>query len=309
MPEPVLWSLGGILGILVLASAVVVWLRWRRPGADLGELSLRVKTWWFMAGVFALALVLSRTVSLWFFAFLSFLGLKEYLSLIPTRRADRRVLFWAYLSIPVQYYWISRGWYEMFIIFIPVHVFLLLHVRMILTGKTEGFLRAVGALHWGLIITVFFPSHAVYLLFLYFPEEPQRLPGPGLLLYLVFLTQFNDVAQYTFGKLLGHRKVIPLVSPGKTWGGLLGGLGTTLLLASLLGPWLTPLSRGEAAGAGLLIGVGGFFGDLIISALKRDLGIKDSGSILPGHGGLLDRIDSLICTAPLFFHYVAYLHF
>src|ERR1044072_6815981 len=141
------------------------------------------------------------------------------------------------------------------------------------------------------------------------PRAPPLLGGPALVLYLVFLTQFNDVAQFLWGKALGRRKVVPKVSPNKTLEGLLGGLATTILLAVVLAPWLTPLLRREAVAAGVIIGLGGFIGDVVISALKRDLGIKDSGSLLPGHGGILDRIDSLTYTAPLFFHYVFYLHF
>ncbi|MEJ2575054.1 MAG: phosphatidate cytidylyltransferase, partial [Gammaproteobacteria bacterium] len=130
-----------------------------------------------------------------------------------------------------------------------------------------------------------------------------------LVLYLVFLTQFNDVMQYTWGKLFGRHKIIPKVSPNKTWQGFGGGVLTTAVLAALLGPWLTPLSIPQAILAGLIIGAGGFVGDVIISALKRDIGVKDSGSLLPGHGGLLDRLDSLLYTAPLFFHFVYYLHY
>jgi len=301
------WALAGIFALLVVAT-VAVWLlgRWK-PGHDWTELRLRVRTWWVMAGVFALALALSRKVSLVFFAFVSFLALKEYLSLIPTRRADRRVLFWAYLAIPVQYLWIGMSWYGMFIVFIPVYAFLLLPMRMVLIGETSGFLRAAGTLHWGLMATVFAVSHVAFLLVL----PPQVNPhggGPGLVLYLVFLTQFNDVAQYLWGKTLGRHKVIPKVSPGKTVEGLVGGVATTVALAWLLAPYLTPLGRGESLAAGLLIGFGGFVGDVVISALKRDLGIKDSGTLLPGHGGILDRIDSLSYTAPLFFHFVWYFH-
>jgi phosphatidate cytidylyltransferase len=243
-----------------------------------------------------------------FWAFVSFLALKEYLSLIPTRRADRRVLFWAYLAIPIHYYWVGIAWYGMFIIFIPVYMFLLLPLRMVIIGETEGFLRAAGTLHWGMMTTVFSLSHMAYLLVL----DPAKNPaggGAGLLLYLVFLTQFNDVAQYTWGKLFGKHKVIPKVSPKKTWEGLIGGNLTTLALAVLIAPYLTPLTPYEAAGAGLIIGVFGFIGDVTISALKRDIGVKDSGSLIPGHGGVLDRIDSLTYTAPLFFHYVYYLRY
>jgi phosphatidate cytidylyltransferase len=302
----VLWALGGIFTILVVATAAV-WLLGRlKPQADWSELRARVRTWWIMAAVFTVALALSRRVSIAFFAFVSFLALKEYLSLIPTRRADRSVLFWAYLTIPIQYLWIDLRWYGMFIVFIPVYAFLLLPMRMVLIGETSGFLRAAGTLHWGLMATVFSVSHVAALLTL--PIKNPHGGGPGLVLFLVFLTQFNDVAQYLWGKSLGRHKVIPRVSPNKTAEGLVGGVLTTLLLAWLLAPYLTPLTGPQSLAAGLLLGLGGFVGDVVISALKRDLAIKDSGSLLPGHGGILDRIDSLSYTAPLFFHFVWYFY-
>lgn len=304
----VAWALIGILGILVAASLIVLVMKFVRPDKDIGELVARVKSWWMMVIIFSIAMAISPTVSIVFFAFLSFMALKEFLSLVPTRRADRRVLFWAYLAIPVQYLWVGQHWYGMFIIFIPVYAFLLLPTRMILIGETTGFLRAVGTLHWGMMTMVFCLSHVAYLLVLPAAKNPVG-GGAGLVLYLVFLTQFNDVMQYTWGKLFGRHKIIPKVSPNKTWQGFGGGVLTTTVLAAALGPWLTPLSVIETVLAGLIIGAGGFVGDLIISALKRDIGVKDSGNLLPGHGGLLDRVDSLFYTAPLFFHFVYYLHY
>jgi phosphatidate cytidylyltransferase len=261
-----------------------------------------------MVTVFLLAMLLSRNVSLVFFALISFLALKEYFSIIPTRRADRRVLFWAYVAIPVQYYWIAIEWYGMFIIFIPVYMFLLLPLRMVIIGETKDFLRAAGSLHWGLMMMVFSISHMAFLLVLPAAGNPAG-GGAGLVLYLVFLTQFNDVAQYLWGKMLGKHKVIPKVSPNKTWQGLLGGVATTTVAALLLAGMLTPLDWYMALCAGVLISCAGFIGDVTISALKRDIGIKDSGSLLPGHGGILDRIDSLTYTAPLFFHFVRYFYY
>lgn len=292
--------LGGILGILVAATAVAWFLRRRGPAEKHAELVARIRSWWIMAGVFGLAIAIDPRLSIGFFAFVSFLALKEYLSLIPTRRADRRVLFWAYLSIPFQYYWIYRGWYGMFIVFIPVWVMLLLSARMVLIGETKDFLRAVGTLQWGLMLMVFSISHQAYLLV---------LGGAGLVLYLVVLTQLNDVAQYIWGKSLGRHRITPTVSPGKTVEGLLGGIVTTTVLALLLAPWLTPLDRWDSVAAGCMISTGGFLGDVTISALKRDLGVKDSGQLIPGHGGILDRIDSLTYTAPLFFHFVRFYYY
>jgi CDP-diglyceride synthetase len=167
--------------------------------------------------------------------------------------------------------------------------------RMLAAGQTWGRLAFLDH------------SHVAFLLVLPGSVNP-RGGGPGLVLYLLLLTEFNDVAQYIWGRTLGRHKVIPKVSPNKTVEGFLGGVATTLLLAWLLAPRLTPLTPGESILAGVIIGVGGFVGDVVISALKRDLGIKDSGALLPGHGGVLDRIDSLLYTAPLFFHFVWYLH-
>lgn len=160
----------------------------RQPERDWTELQQRVRTWWIMAVVFAIAISLGRSVSLAFFASISFLALKEFLSMIPTRHADRQVLFWAYLAIPMQYLWAWYEWYGMFIIFIPVYVFLFLPMRMVLIGETRGFLPAVGTLHWGLMTTVLSLSHLAYLLVLPAPGNPNG-SGPSLALYLVLLTQ------------------------------------------------------------------------------------------------------------------------
>lgn len=303
-----LGALGGVFALLLLATLIIYTLPFSNPSKDYTELKQRVKSWWGIVLLFTTALLLSRTISLVFFAFVSFLALKEYLSLIPTRAVDRRVLFWAYLAVVIQYYWIYINWYVMFLIFVPVYMFLFLPMRMVILGETQGFLRAIGTLHWGLMLTVFSLGHMAYLLMLP-PDGNPVAGGAGLLLYLVFLTESNDIAQYGWGKCLGRHKVIPQVSPNKTWEGLLGGIGTTILLATVLAPWLTPFSPIHALAIGAIIGLAGFIGDVTISALKRDLGIKDSGNLIPGHGGILDRIDSLTYTAPLFFHFTLYFYF
>ncbi|HMQ11844.1 MAG TPA: phosphatidate cytidylyltransferase [Candidatus Competibacter phosphatis] len=304
--SPLTAVLGGVWALLLLATAVV----WRLEPASAvnGELRPRVRSWWLIVVLCSLALTLSRTAALLFFTLVSFLALKEYLTLIPTRRADRRVLLWAYLSIPVQYFWIHIEWYGMFIIFIPVYLFLLLPVAMVLSGETQGHLRTAGSLHWGLMSMVFGLSHLAYLLVLPQAQYP-HVSGAGLVLFLLLLTELNDVAQYCWGKGLGKHKISPTVSPNKTVEGFVGGVVTTVLLSALLAPWLTPFSTVDALLAGALIAVAGFFGDLSLSALKRDLGIKDSGNLLPGHGGILDRVDSLTYTAPLFFHFIRYFYF
>jgi len=228
------------------------------------------------------------------------LALKEYFTIIPIKRSDRRVLFWAYLAIPIQFLWIAKAWYGMFIIFIPVYMFLFIPFRMILIGETKGFLQSVGIIHWGMMMAVFNISHLAFLLVL--PKSGNPVAGgAGLVLYLVMLTQLNDVAQYIWGKSFGNKKIISKVSPNKTIAGFIGGVCTTLLLAILLAKYLTPFNLIHSVCAGIIIGISGFIGDVTISALKRDLGIKDSG--------ILDRIDSATYTFPLFFHFVYYFYY
>ncbi|MEQ9812700.1 MAG: phosphatidate cytidylyltransferase [Azospirillaceae bacterium] len=308
LAPPVWWTLGGLVLLLACASALTAMLRWRYPARDWTELSDRIKSWWVLFGVFAGAIALSRTASLVFLGLMSFLALKEFFSLIPTRRVDRKVLLWAYLAIPVQYYWIATDWYQMFLIFVPVYLFLLLPAIMVVAGETRGFLRAASSLHWGVMICVFLLGHAAQLRVV--PDAGNPVAGAaGWLLFLVITTEFNDVFQYLWGKAIGRTPAAPGLSPRKTVEGALGGIATTIVFALALAQLLTPFSTPVALMAGALIGFAGFFGDLTISALKRDLGIKDSGALIPGHGGVLDRLDSLAFTAPLFFHFTIFLHY
>lgn len=304
IPKNSLYLMAAVLCLLIVATAVRRFLQFLHPNQDYTELHLRIKTWWWMVGILFIVLALSKTAAIVFFGFLSFLALKEFFSIVPTRHTDRRVIFLAYLAIPIHYYWIGIGWYGMFIIFIPVYVFLLMPMRMVLTGETEGFIRSAGILHWATMLAVFCISHIAYLLVL--PVKNEMAGHIGPVLFLLFVTQFNDVCQYFWGKLLGRHKILPKVSPNKTWEGFLGGLITITLCAGILATLLTPLNYTQGFFAGTLIGCSGFIGDVVISSVKRDLHIKDSGRLLPGHGGILDRLDSLFYTAPLFFHFLYY---
>lgn len=304
IPTHSLYAMAAVLGLLITATATRLWLAWRNPGKDYTELRQRIQSWWWMVGLLFVVLAASKNIAIAFFGLLSFLALKEFLSIVGVRLADRRVIFWAYLAIPVQYYWVSMGWYGMFIIFIPVYVFLFLPMRMVLIGETKGFIRSAGLIHWAVMLTVFSISHIAYLLTL--PVKNPNAGALGLVLFILFMTQFNDVCQYVWGKMLGKHKIIPKVSPNKTWEGFIGGVGTITVCAGFAAPYLTPLSFNQGLLAGLIIGVSGFIGDVVISSVKRDLQIKDTGNFIPGHGGILDRVDSLLYTAPLFFHFVYY---
>ncbi|MBT8485381.1 MAG: phosphatidate cytidylyltransferase [Phycisphaerales bacterium] len=295
-----------------------------RLSAEAGRaLVRRLRTWWVIAFVVGLVVLLGRPATVGLVCLLSLLSLREYLAMVPERRRYQGLLRWVYAAAVLQYVWVYFELFELCIIFIPVLMFLLLTLRIVLMRQPEGFVHMVGTLQWGMMMLVFCLSHVALLLTL----PPGTNPvggGIGWFLYLVVLTEFNDIAQALWGRPLGRHKIIPEVSPAKSWEGLIGALVCTTLLAVLLAPLLTPLGErpprfeGGPAGpwygsawaiaAGLMIGVGGFCGDVVISAVKRDAHVKDSGTLLPGQGGILDRVDSLTFTAPLFFHYVAFLY-
>src|SRR6476620_6040659 len=265
----VTWTLLAVVVALIAATAIVRAKIRRQPERDFRELWLRVRTWWVIAILFIVAVLSNRGGVLIFFALVSTLALREYLTLVPPRAADWRVLTLAFASIPLQYLWIYWEWYGMFIIFIPVYLFLLIPTRMVMMGVTDGFLQSTSALHWGLMTTVFSISHAAYLLVLrpgaaprwpvHGPVESESvLVGAGLLIFLVLLTELNDIFQYLWGKSLGHYRVAPHISPGKTWAGFLGGVGSTTLLGAIVGPWLTFRDWQHSLLAGLLIGIAGF---------------------------------------------------
>ncbi len=308
LSNPVHASIVAIFGLLFASSIIVFFIRRKDEKDEHKELADRVKSWWFMIAIFSTAILTPPIVSVVFFCLISFLAFKEFISIIPLRRADRRVLFWAYLTIPIQYALVYMGWYGLFIIFIPVWVFFLLPFRLIISGQTDGFLKSITAISWGLMITVFAISHAAMLM--KFPATEANIAGGlGLIVFMVILNQGNDVAQYVWGKLFGKHKIVPKVSPKKTWEGFLGGVLTTMIAAAIFAPFLTPFSFVFSLLAGLMIACAGFIGDVTFSALKRDLKIKDAGSLIPGHGGILDRIDSLSLTAPLFFHLVRFFYY
>lgn len=307
VPAHSLHMMATITLVLIIGTLTYLFLSRKNPDKDYHELKLRIRSWWWMIGIVFVVLALPLQYTLVFVAFLSFMALKEFLSIVPTRMADRRVIFWAYLSIPFHYYWLSIGWYGMYIIFIPVYMFLYLPMVAVLIGDTKGFIRSAGIIHWALMLTVFCVSHMAYLLVL--PSKNPDAGSMGMLLFLLVFTQFNDVCQYVWGKSFGKHKIVPKVSPNKTWEGFIGGATTVIVASYFFAPYLTPLTSLEGIVTGMIIAFSGFIGDLVISSVKRDLKIKDTSQFIPGHGGILDRIDSLMFTAPLFFHYIYYLYY
>jgi phosphatidate cytidylyltransferase len=293
-----------IYAILVISFLVTKILEYKTKTKK-QELNDRITSWFWMISIFVLAMFLNNTLGVVFLGFISYMAFKEYISIIPTRLADRRIIFYGYLSIIPQYYFAYTQWYEMFIITIPVYLFLFLSFRQMMIGQTEGFINNTGKVNWGAMLFIFAISHSAYLFML---KPIGEVSGAMLLLYLFLLTELNDVLQFVCGKIFGKTPIVPKVSPKKTVEGLVGAVIIITILAVLFS-YLTPFSIIQAIGAGLIISLGGFIGDVVVSMIKRDVGVKDASNLIAGHGGVIDRVDSLTYTAPLFFHYIYYIFY
>lgn len=308
MPEPLLFGFLGVLALLVLGSIAALVLPMMQAGkwVDLGP---RMQSWWVIAALVGGALVLGWQATAVLFAFISFLALKEYLTLAPTRKEDRLIVLLAYLSVFLNYGLIFADSlfadsYQIYLVFTPVYVFLVAAAAMAWIGRTDGYLATTGIVHWGTVVCVYNIGYIAYLMRV--PDAEAPAGGAGLVFFLIFITQLNDVAQYCWGKAFGRTKITPKVSPNKTWEGAIGGWVTSAIVFYFLAPYFTPLSPVHAAIMGVLVPMAGFFGDITMSAVKRDIGVKDTSHLIPGHGGVLDRLDSLTFAAPVYFHLLAY---
>jgi phosphatidate cytidylyltransferase len=302
---PLVWGAAGVLALLTLGALAAALLPRLRPGRDYTELRQRVNSWWVMVALLSAALALGWQATLALFVVVSFIALREYLSLAPARPEDRLIILGSYLVVPMSYAWVLINEYGIYLVFVPVWVFLVTPFLMAALGETRSYLQRASSFHWGQVTCVYSIGFVVWLMR---TPKTEALPaGPaGLVFLLLVATEFNDVAQYCWGKAIGRHKIMPKVSPNKTWEGFLGGWVTTAALIWLIGPIFAPLSGLNLAIMALVLPVAGFAGDVTMSAIKRDIGVKDTSRLIPGHGGLLDRIDSLTFTAPLYFHLMTF---
>lgn len=299
---------GGVFAVLALASTIGAVLKFRLapagPHAVIDNLNARLKAWWVMILLIGAAIWVGKGGVIALFGFISFQCLREFVSLTHTRRGDHRALLWSFFCfLPLQYYLIAIGWYGLFSILIPVYAFLLLPISASLGSDTTRFLERAAKVQWGLMICVYCLSHVPALLTLEIPGFVGR--NALLIVFLILVVQSSDVFQYVWGKLLGRHTLSPAISPSKTVEGLVGGVASSTAVGAAMW-WITPFSPLQAAAIALVINVLGFFGGFVLSAIKRDRGVKDWGSLIEGHGGMLDRVDSISFSAPIFFHIVRY---
>lgn len=305
MPAALRWGLAAVLAALTIGALTAALLPKLRPGRDYRNLQERMGSWWVMTALLIGALLGGWIAMTALFALVSFLALKEFLSLVPIPREDRMLILGAYLTIPVNYGFVVSGVYMFYLVFIPVYVFMAVPFLMACIGQTRGYLSRASVFHFGVVTCVYALGYVALLMRVPDSDAPQA-GAAGLVFLLLLATEGNDVFQYVTGKLFGRRKIMPTVSPNKTWEGFLGGWILTAALIVVAGPFFTPLAGVGLWTVAVILPLAGFAGDVTMSAVKRDIGVKDTSRFIPGHGGVLDRADSLVFTAPLYFHLVAF---
>ena len=320
-PEPALyWAISTLFGCLIVGSIVrFIALR----GAEEKKRRQRLaslRTWWMLATFISIGLLLGRLGICLLLAAASCIAWFEITRMFGARTEDRTAIRAGYGLIAVNYLLILTGFISLHAIFLPVGGLLVLAILLLIQDNPQGYIRSAGGLLWGLLFLGFGVSHAALLMVL--PVASTGPLGPaGWFLFVVVLTETDDIFQALIGRLFGAHKrhrIIPTISPNKTWEGFIGGMLVIVVLAPIIAPWLTSLGQhGGPLGvpeplqpivapvlAALLISVAGFFGDINMSAIKRDSGVKDSSKLLPGMGGVLDRVDSLTMTAPVFVYFL-----
>ena len=324
---PTLGLLAGVFALLAI-GAVVGWLLSRQPESSINPALIRlfnqrIVAWWAMFATLIFSAVLGRPMIVILFFFVSFWALREFITMTPTRLADHRTLFWTFFVItPLQYFFVFVGntyawWfnlgengdlYGLYSIFIPVYCSLLIPARMALAGDPKRFLERFAKIQSGLLICVYALSHAPALLDLELVTwrsdgtyvEYQGSPS-GLLFYFIILVQLSDVFHYLANKIFTRHVIAPSINGSRTWEGLLVGTLATAL-AGLALWWVTPFTLAGSACMALIISLMGFCGTMTMSAVKRDRGVRDYGTLVRGHVGVLDRIDSICFAAPVFYH-------
>jgi phosphatidate cytidylyltransferase len=312
--------LGAVLGVLATAYFVGRALR-RQPEstadpAVIRTFNLRVRAWWMMFLILIAGLILGYVATVVLFGLISFWALREFITMTPTRRGDHRTLFWTFVVFtPLQYVLVGLGSYELYSVTIPVYASLFIPARIAIAGDPKRFLERVAKIQAGLLICVYCLSHAPALLGLTLTDaakQPwlisdagQRGSNASVLFFFVLIVQLNDIFQFLWSRLWGQHVIAPQINASRTWEGLVGGVLSTMIAGTLLW-WATPFGLYWAGPIAGLVSLAGFAGSMTMSGIKRDRGVKDYGTLVSGHAGVLDRIDSLCFAAPVFFHITRY---
>lgn len=298
-------TLGGIYLLTTLLTIIFYACKFLKGNTKfISELIDRTLSWWVMILIFTFTVFINREIATLGIALLSLIAFRELSSNLNLRDADRRSLLWCYIAIPFQFMAAYTQYFDFFVIFIPIIMYLFLTFRTVARGNTDNITRSLGAIHWSLMLTVFSFSHLAYILS--FPAKENFGAGNGaMVLFVVLITELNDIFQFTCGNIFGRKKIIPSVSPNKTTEGFLGGMLLTTITGYFLN-FLLPINTDKTIILTVLLCIVGFGGDISLSAVKREHKIKDMGKSIPGHGGMMDRLDSLAFTSITFFYLIRY---
>ena len=330
---PTMVLLGIVLALLAVAYGVGQYLQ-RQPEslltpAVVKTFNRRVQAWWMLYALLGLTFLVSRfwpsvgrmPATIFFFC-ISFWALREFITLTLTRLGDHRALFWVFFVFaPLQYllvalgdrdftYWgITLSSKRLFANLIPVYAFLFIPARTAIAGDHKRFLERTAKIQAGLMVCVFALSHAPALLDLKLTNSdgsPWKHGNAGVLLFFILVVQMSDVFQFIWNHTTGKRKIAPAINETRTWEGFTGGVLSAVVLGTAL-YWVTPFNPLQAALMSALLGVMGFAGSMTMSAIKRDRGVQDYGTLVEGHVGVLDRFDSICFAAPVFYHITNFL--
>jgi phosphatidate cytidylyltransferase len=300
------WALAGIvIGLLAVATVVGQVVK-RQPHLGLHTAAIetfngRVRAWWIICSLLAVAFI-SPPLTVALFGFMSFWALREFITLTPTRLGDHRALFWVFFFFtPLQYVLVWMDKYALYSILIPVYAFLFIPARVALSGDYKRFLERVAKIQSGLLICVYCLSFAPALLYLPLGEAESHA-NARLLFFFVTMALLSEAVQFIWSRLYGRHVIAPSINAARTWEGLIGGTVTSALVGMVL-YWATPFQDvWQVALMSMIIAVMGFAGSMTMSAIKRDRGVRDYGTLVEGHGGVLDRIDAICFAAPVFYH-------
>jgi phosphatidate cytidylyltransferase len=302
-------ALAGVVVSLLAVASVIGHVVERQPHLGLNAAAIttfnrRVRAWWVICSLLAIAFF-SPTLTVALFGLMSFWALREFITLTPTRPGDHRALFWVFFFFtPLQYVLVAYDYYELYSILIPVYAFLFIPARVALAGDFKRFLERVAKIQSGLLICVYCLSFAPALLYLESPliRHDDTTTRARLLFFFVIMALLSEAFQFLWSQLYGRHVIAPAINAARTWEGLVGGSASTALTGMIL-KWATPFKDiWQAAFMAMVVAVMGFAGAMTMSAIKRDRGVRDYGTLVEGHGGVLDRIDAICFAAPVFYH-------
>jgi phosphatidate cytidylyltransferase len=312
-----------ILAVLGIATIVgLILSRRERIGVEsaiIRRFNRKLTVWWMMAVIFLLGFLLHRIGVVVLFGLVSFWALREYITMTPTRRGDHRTLFWVFfIFTPLQYILIGLGsdpperlggasgidYYDFYSIMIPVYASLFIPARAAIAGDYKRFLERSAKIQYGLLICVYALSYAPALLDLNLVRTDGSVwqgSQVSVLVFFVLIAQLASVFERAWGRMAGRLVIAEKINASRTWEGFLGSMVTTGLVAAALS-WATPFYPWEAGILGAVVTVMACAGTMTMSAIKRDRGVTDTGTLVQGHAGLLDQIDNICFAAPVFYH-------